>query len=337
MITKIVYVVSSSGDDIYLEQTWISAYSTRKKMPKARIVLVVDPATDKTITNVRSGILGLIDEKTVVDVPEKYNKVQASRYMKTSLRDIVEGDFLFVDSDTIITENLSDIDFFEGDIGMVKDVHGMTPQEEVRTFRKLKKLGLEGNNMVPYYNSGVIFARDNDSVHTFYHNWHKCWKQSIERVHKHYDQPPLAVANQQLDFPIKELDGIWNCQIMNNGLPFLYKAKIIHYIAHANRAAYRRKADKPYLFYDQSIFQSIKDTGKISSEVSEMIDYAKGAFVTPCGIVVGNELDLITNSLHFTALYHPRIYQFFNLLAGWINTSYRNIGSLLRKLFSFSC
>ena len=332
MRTNIVYVVTSSEDDMYLEQTWLSAYSAKRKMPDVKILLVVDAMTDHTITGSRLNLLYLIDEKIVVNVPEQYNKVQASRFIKTSLRDIIKGDFLFIDTDTIITDDFRDIDYFDGDIGMVKDVHGMSPKEEIMTLRKLKKIGLAGDECVPYYNSGVIFAKDNEVAHVFYNQWHRCWKQSLERTNTHYDQPPLAIANQQLGFPIKEMDGIWNCQIMNNGLPFLYNAKIIHYIAHANRASYRKRADKPYLFYDQGIFKSIKKTGEISLEVSEMIDRAKGAFVTPCRIVTGNELELIDNSLHMTALYHPRTYQYLNLMAGWINTIYERIGFLRRKL-----
>ena len=63
------------------------------------------------------------DEKAVVNVPEHYNKVQTSRYLKTSLRQTVEGDFLFIDSDTIITDSLADADSLTGNVMMVLDYH----------------------------------------------------------------------------------------------------------------------------------------------------------------------------------------------------------------------
>lgn len=46
-----------------------------------------------------------------------------------------------------------------------------------------------------------------------------------------YDQPSLAKANELMGCKICKLDDIWNCQINANGLPFLSKAKIIHYFA----------------------------------------------------------------------------------------------------------
>ena len=326
MKTKIVYVTTSSSSDLYLEQTWVSIYSARKKNPSAHIVLVVDSETDKTISGNRKGILEEINEKVVVNVPDKYNRVQASRYIKTNLRNLIKGDFLFCDSDTIITEDLDDIDNFVGDIGMVKDLHGLDRIEEKKLLKKLKRAGLKGESMVPYYNSGVIFSRDNETSHDLYQQWHNCWNESLKNGNSHYDQPPLAVANQKMGFPIKEMHGIWNCQIMNNGLPFLFNAKIIHYFATANLKLSRKNADKAYLFYEKKIFDDLKRDGVVSRNLSSMIDNAKGAFVTPCRIVTGNELILLTNWLHVTFLNYPRTYNFLNVVARCVNYIYYKIG-----------
>ena len=55
--------------------------------------------------------------------------------------------------------------------------------------------------------------------------------------------------------------------------------------------------------------------GFISQELKELIDNAKGGFVTPNRIVVGNELELLGNRLHYFALYYPKVYEFFNFMA----------------------
>jgi len=39
-------------------------------------------------------------------VPEELNQVQRSRYLKTTLRSILTGDYLFVDTDTVFASLL---------------------------------------------------------------------------------------------------------------------------------------------------------------------------------------------------------------------------------------
>lgn len=324
MNTKIVYVVTSNESDLYLDQTLLSVYSLRKKEPSAIVELVTDKITNSTIKGKRAEILKYINKKIVVDVPEKYNQVQTSRYIKTSLRQYIEGDFLFIDSDTIITDKLSDIDFFEGSIGMVLNVHvPLDLQFDKNSIRKkIRQVGWTEMDDLPYYNSGIIFVKDDEKGHRFYQEWHNKWKETLKRHHFHYDQPSLTVANAALGFPVHELDGVWNCQIMNNGLPFLNHAKIIHYFA--NHAVTRKNADKAYLFHDNSLYTKIKEEGTIPPDVSQMIDDAKSAFVLPCRIAVGNELPLLSNSLFKLSMSHSRIYKFFDFSA-----------KIVLKLFSF--
>ena len=130
MKTKIVYAVVSDEKDVYLEEVFLSTYSLRLHNPDAFVELVVDSKTDATIKGDRERMLKYIDKKTVVNVPEHYNKVQTSRYLKTSLRQTVEGDFLFIDSDTIITDSLADADSLTGNVMMVLDYHVSLQQRD---------------------------------------------------------------------------------------------------------------------------------------------------------------------------------------------------------------
>ena len=328
MNTKVVYVLTSTEEDIYLFQTMLSAFSLRRKTPSVEIELIVDKKTDSTIVGNRKQILNYIDNKIVVDVPEKYDKKQSSRYLKTSLREIVKGDFLFLDSDTIIAEDISEIDTLNVNIGMVLDVHTPINFNEIRARKLLSVIDLyekDKGEVIPYYNSGIIFSRDNKVAHDFYNKWHELWDDVLFKCEFHYDQPSLAVANALLSYPISELEGIWNCQIMNSGLAFLFHAKIIHYFATANQIKTTKDADKAYLFYDKTIFDNIKRNG-ITAEIADLVDNAKGAFKTPCRIVVGNELQLLSNSLHYTAIRHPRTYSCLNKLAKKLNGFYEKIG-----------
>ena len=116
MKTKIVYVVISDEDDYYLEQALVSVYSVRLYNPNSQILLLIDSETNATIVGKREAILQYVSQKIVIDVPKQYSKMQKSRFLKTTLRQYIEGDFLFIDSDTIITGDLSDIDDISFDI-----------------------------------------------------------------------------------------------------------------------------------------------------------------------------------------------------------------------------
>lgn len=313
MRTKIVYVVTSDPKDYYLEQTFLSVYSVRKYNQNVTIELVVDAKTNETIIGKRAGILSYIDKKIVIDVPPKYNKVQTSRYMKTSLREIVNGDYLFVDSDTIITENLNSIDQYESDIMAVINEHVPISQYFDSYGNRVKKYaqqeGWKCSDDIPYYNSGVMYVRDTDIAHQFYADWHSTWEETIEKYGRHYDQPPLALINERYGYVIKELPAIWNCQILRYGLPYLSEAKIIHYFA----AMFNNK-DLVYAFRDNNILKSIRDSGMVSDEIAELVNKAKSAFVNPTRVCTGSELSLLSGDMALFCVHHPKITAMLNFL-----------------------
>ena len=315
MKTKIVYVLTSDEEDIYLSQTIVSAYSLKNKNPDAVVELVVDKKTDMTIVGKRALILDYIDKKIVVDVPEKYDKVQASRYLKTNLREYISGDSLYIDSDTIIADKLNEIDNFNASLGMVLDEHApISFFGSPKTVRqRLHEAGWKGEKDLVYYNGGLVYAKDDDTAKQFYRSWHEKWKYTNENCGWHYDQPSLAVVNEELGRPIAELDGTWNCQVLYNGLNYLYKAKIIHF--YASLADLQKNTDKAYLFFDNRIYDNLKKNGVISQELKELIDNAKGAFIMPNRVVVGNELEVLRSRLHFFAIHYPKVYGIFNFIA----------------------
>ena len=123
MRTKIVYVIVSCEKDAYLEEAFISVCSLRKWNPNSIVEIVVDNQTDESLKGNRSAILNYIDKKIVVAFEDYWSNHEKSRLLKTNLRNIVEGDYLFIDTDTVITGDLSEIDDCEYDIACVPDKH----------------------------------------------------------------------------------------------------------------------------------------------------------------------------------------------------------------------
>lgn len=316
MKTKIVYAVVSDEKDVYMEEVFLSTYSLRRHNPDAFVELVVDSKTDATIKGDREKMLKYVNKKTVVNVPGHYNKVQTSRYLKTSLRQTVEGDFLFIDSDTIVTDSLAEADSLTGNVMMVLDYHVSLQQrynaKSVR--RRLKATDVDWNIEMPYYNSGIMYVKDCEESRRLFEVWHEKWMNNVEIAGIHFDQIPLAYANEVTSHLITELDGVWNCQIMNNGLPFLNRAKIIHYFM--SFASIR--AAKPYRFHDKQLLLDIRKEGDIPAHIADMIDRAKEMFLIPNQIAAGSETALLNNSLYKLYISHPRIYSLFNTIARYI-------------------
>ena len=123
MKTKLVYVLVSSKEDFYWEQCLISVMSARYQMPQAQIYLVCDDKTNDSLYGIREEIKQFITKLIVIPFDNNVEKVRRSRILKVTLRKIINGDFLYIDCDTLITHSLDDIDNFSFSLAAVLDGH----------------------------------------------------------------------------------------------------------------------------------------------------------------------------------------------------------------------
>ena len=121
MNTKLVYVLTCAPDHYFIEQALLSVYTARYYNPDATIVLIVDDLTDKLLVGIRAEILEYISEKKVKILPKEMSMMQRSRWLKTSVRNIIDGDFLFIDCDTLIARSLLEIDTIPYELSAVLD------------------------------------------------------------------------------------------------------------------------------------------------------------------------------------------------------------------------
>jgi hypothetical protein len=137
--------------------------------------------------------------------------------------------------------------------------------------------------------------------------------------------PSLNQANHEMGNVVRELDGIWNCQISHNGLPFLYKANIIHYYA-TSLASFTT----PYLLASDDILLSIKNEGRVSEEIEKLIRDPKSAFVYNSRILADQVIFDILESGYFSKLLwlrrkHERLFWKLNALVNRIKKAgYKN-------------
>lgn len=228
---KIVYVVVGNNDT-YLHQLIISIASLHYFNPQGRVLCVTDLATSVEIRQNYKELIFDVAEIREVDIPQCFSTpMTQSRYIKTNLRNFIDGDFLFLDTDTIICGSLEPFTQLECDLGMVYDFH-LPMVKLYPNYAGYQELfctvGWEDINVeMPYFNSGVIFCRDTEENRHFFLEWHNTWKEFLEKGIA-FDQVSLNYINQKQN-QISELPGHFHCQIEGNGLKYFNRALIVHY------------------------------------------------------------------------------------------------------------
>lgn len=275
---QVVYVLVSQEEDFYLEELTLSIISLRNKNENVSVVVLMDNITYDSIINsqTRCEILKLIDEVIVEEYPDTMTMRVRSRYLKTTLRKLIKGDFLFIDCDTLIADSLNDIKLIESDISMVLDNHvEFSNKNDVYSIEIcMEKVGFGKENILDkYYNSGVIFCKDTELAHEFFDIWHQNYKKCVEN--KFYqDQQSLNYTNYLFNNCIYELNGVWNCQL-DRGVRFLSEAKILHYLGFQYTSWNGSNSFLMHKISDVEIFKRIKKTGTISIDVMEIVNHPR--------------------------------------------------------------
>ncbi len=237
---KIVYVMTGTEKPEYLNMLRISVASARLQMPSVDIEIVTDVDTGEYILSNHifdKDVVTINSEKT----PDGFTTVEKSRFLKTNLRQLVEGDFLYIDSDTIVCADFSEIKP-EASVSLVLDEHVPLYMQENSGSRILsgaEKVGISLEGCTRYYNGGVFLVKDDETAHEFFRRWYEKW-ESTRKPGMHQDQFSLNSVNMEMDC-INELDGTWNCQVTVNdkAFSFLRNVKILHYLSIQENGIYR--------------------------------------------------------------------------------------------------
>lgn len=282
MNTKVVYVLVSSQQDIYLEQALVSMHSLRRHTPDAHIALITDQLTADSFTGIREKIIQYVDELIVGDLDyEKLNAQQRSRQLKSTVRNRIKGDYLYIDCDTIIAQPLDSIDNITASIAACRDTHSDFINNPYRDMciRHGHLLEWSIDNESEYFNSGVIYVKDNAKTHEFYHRWNENLNKGYEKK-VFMDQPSFAKTNYEMGHIIEQLPDVWNCQL-KHGIRYLKDAMIVHYLC-TNPSVCQNK--QLFLLNEKDILMKLKNTGEVNEEIGEVIkDPFKGlAEVTHC-------------------------------------------------------
>lgn len=284
MKTQIVYVLVSSEKDVFLEELWVSVWSLRRYEPDVTVNVIVDEPTAKRVkANVE--LMTLITNVVVADVPEKYTPKERSREIKTRIRDLIKGDFFYIDTDTVICKSLVDIDNCEYDVAGIPDSNVLlrsNPFADGMIGSVKEIFGSDVSNCEYLINGGVIYAKDNQVAHELFRRWNKNWTYSCFKKGNSQDQPALWQSDHEMGNVIKLLPDVYNSQVAMS-LQYFADAAIVHFL-HMNFIP--DQSYSPYL--SLKIYKDIKAAGKLTSDIKELIINCKSSF-TPLTMPVGRD------------------------------------------------
>lgn len=230
-----VYVLVSNEKDTYYEQTMISVSSLLQHNNAAKVAIIVDQGTAATFKGKRTYHKKLGVQICTIQVPEKYNNRDRSRFLKTTMYNYIDEDFLFIDGDTLVCDELKPAFGEDIAIGMVLDRHQKISEGSYQNFyeKRSKPLHWSPGFQDKHFNSGVIWVKKTADAQKFFEEWHNLWKETLEKYSVVFDQTALNEVNARLGGIVREIDGTWNCQATRRSsfIKYLYNAKIMHYYA----------------------------------------------------------------------------------------------------------
>lgn len=268
METKIVYVLVSSEKDYYLEQAYVSMRSAKYHNPDAHVTLLVDRLTEESFVEGRKEMAGCADELVVVDLDRKLSGMKRSRLLKTGARLYVDGDFLFIDTDTVIAKSLADIDNIPYEMAACKDTHADFKDNPYRNVC-VSHLGILGHDITQektYFNSGVIYVKDTPNTRKFYQMWNRNYQVSFDKGVS-MDQPSFCQTNIEMGHFIKVLDDVWNCEL-KHGIRFLKDAKVVHYLG-TNKVV--GELAPLFIMNDINVMKSIREKTDVTDDIMAAI------------------------------------------------------------------
>ena len=208
---KVVYVLTSQGKDFYSAMTRVSVASVRLSNPSVKIALACDSLTESNLFSTEDLLVNEVDEICGFATPEGSPSYR-NRYIKTQLRKLISGPFLFLDSDTLIRRELTEV------FGINSDIGGCRNHSKVDLWDQVMDLDVETLKAMrweigkTYINGGVLFFNDTPKAHDLATLWHKRWLESSNQRQYYRDQPALNTALLESDPSLTVLPDRYNAQ-----------------------------------------------------------------------------------------------------------------------------
>ncbi len=227
---NVAYVVVSNGRDRYAAMAYLSAASVLRLHPDWRVFLVCDEATPARLRAGCPELAALAAD--IIGLPVSVEHPSARGfYLKTRVRDVVPGDFVFLDADTLPVRPFADIADGDWELAIGHDYNHHRPLRLTYPHwleSRLERVGWPGP-LDRSYNSGVVFYRDTPAVWEAVADQQRLFAELLA-VGDRCDQTPLTYALRRSRVRVRELPAAYNAMVTVSPL-HARGAKIYHFFA----------------------------------------------------------------------------------------------------------
>ena len=219
---NIVYVLCDRHVGKLTWMTWVSVQTLRRFHPYANVTILCDSDTERACG-------GYFTDCEIVGYSTGFDTdVESSRWIKCRTISLQGGDFIFLDSDTLVLGSLDPLWRMSDDLCAAIDLN--RKPKPVKDFDGLRSFFERvdwpiGDTFV--FNSGVFRAGRSAKVQRLGELWPEYWHRGLD-VGTVKDQPSFWTAIYQSELAVNILDAKYNALVMKNPR-LIRKAVIAHF------------------------------------------------------------------------------------------------------------
>jgi hypothetical protein len=208
----VCYALSLDEEELYADLVAISALSLRRVHPFCLITVLTDDTTHRMFRHrfERFSLDGM-DVKSLGAY--EGGASFRSRFVKTQARSALDGDFLYLDADTLALADLSKLLECHAPIAGAVNRSDDAPAGTfpVWALSEYDQLGW-GLPSGPYLNAGVIFWKDCAKARALGELWHKSWLRYASTFANPRDQPTFNYSLFALGIKPEIMDECFNAR-----------------------------------------------------------------------------------------------------------------------------
>lgn len=210
---KCVYCLSGGAAHAVVAMMRLSIATVRLTNPDSFVEVLVDRESLDDLESAGSRLLDEVDHAHACSVPSGPAALR-SRHLKTRMRSVVEGAFLFLDADTIVRKPLRPQWGGTTDVAASPNYCRDTLQDQLGADEAAHMAVMGWPAPPSFVNSGVIYFADSPRAHAVGRMWHENWNASVLRTGRLIDQPAFNHALGTSGAELCVLPHGWNAQIV---------------------------------------------------------------------------------------------------------------------------
>ena len=209
----VCYVLSMDRDRLYADLVSVSALCVRRIYPTSKITVLTDDESLRNFCCTRHSLSDIASEIRSVGSFQGNPRIR-SRFVKTQARNILDGDFLYLDADTVPVAEFGEIFDSEAPIAAALDRNRHNPSGGFPAWvvRDFDRLGWRYPTSC-YLNGGVVFWKDCIRARALGRFWHDNWLRYATTLENPADQPSLNYSIGALGVGARIMDDAFNARV----------------------------------------------------------------------------------------------------------------------------